>query len=303
MKVLIIGLGSIAFKHISALKAINKDTEIYALRSNNSKNSNIRVTDIFDWKQIPVDIDFIIISNPTSEHYDTIRRAIKLKKPLFIEKPPLLNLDNSEDLINHVRQDNIVTYVAFNYRFHPVLIWLKDAVSDKRVIEVQAYCGSYLPAWRPTSDYRQIYSASKELGGGVHLDLIHELDYLRWIFGLPEKVFGFISKKSDLEINSADCAHYWLTYERMNISVILNYYRIDAKRQLEIIFKDETWIADMLKFTVNSHDGKTLFSVKPDPMKLYYDQMVYFLDCINNKKKIENDLEYSMESLRMALSF
>ena len=43
MKVLIVGLGSIARKHVDALFSINKDVEIYALRSNyNKKNKGIK---------------------------------------------------------------------------------------------------------------------------------------------------------------------------------------------------------------------------------------------------------------------
>ncbi|MFX7793064.1 Gfo/Idh/MocA family oxidoreductase, partial [Acinetobacter baumannii] len=43
--------------------------------------------------------------------------------------------------------------------------------------------GQYLPDWRPTKDYRETVSAKTELGGGVLLELSHELDYAQWILG------------------------------------------------------------------------------------------------------------------------
>ena len=90
------------------------------------------------------------------------------------------------------------TYTAFNLRFHPVIQWLKDNIESQNVIEVNAYCGSYLPDWRPDKDYRKIYSAQKELGGGVHLDLTHEIDFLLWVFGDP---MSTMSTRRKMEID------------------------------------------------------------------------------------------------------
>ena len=301
MRVLIIGLGSIASKHINALKLINAGVEIYALRTNPTSKSDMRVINLFNWSEVPGDIDFVIISNPTSMHYRAIQQAAELRIPLFIEKPPLADLKDAESLVSLVENSGVLTYIAFNFRFHPVINWLKKELPNKRILEIQVYCGSFLPDWRQGQDYRQIYSAKKEMGGGVHLDLIHELDYLKWIFGMPEKISGFISKISELEMDAPDCAHYWLTYKKMNVSVILNYYRKDAKRQLEIVFEDETWIADLLKFTVRKVSGELLFSTEADILKLYEDQMRYFIDCINTQKPLMNNLEDSIKTLKMAL--
>ena len=48
---------------------------------------------------------------------------------------------------------------------------------------VRLWFGSWLPDWRPAVDYRPTYSARAELGGGVLLDAIHELDMLVWLLG------------------------------------------------------------------------------------------------------------------------
>jgi len=188
MKVLIVGYGSIAQKHVHALKKIIPDVKITALRSFPDSKTNTAIKSIYSWEDIEKDIDFVIISNPTSLHFSTIQEAIKLGVPLFIEKPPFGVLNGINELVEVISSKNIVTYTAFNLRFHPVISWLKKHLETRRIIEVQSYCGSYLPDWRPGTDYRINYSAKKSMGGGVHLDLIHELDYLHYLFGLPKSI-------------------------------------------------------------------------------------------------------------------
>jgi len=269
-----------------------------------SKGSNLieSITNVFDWKDVPSNIEFVIISNPSSEHYNTIWKACEMGVPLFIEKPALINLEKTDDLFGRISEFNISTYVAFNFRFHPAIQWLKNNLDINSVLEVQSYCGSYLPSWRPTQDYRFNYSARAELGGGVHLDLTHEIDYITWIFGLPKSSFGSLSKISDLEISSIDSAHYWLSYENMNASITLNYYRRDPKRTIEIVTKDTTVFVDLLTSTITDASGTTLFKTDVPVLTTYTEQMKYFIDCIKNKKPMMNSLEESIETLKICLS-
>lgn len=301
MRVLIVGLGSIASKHINALRSINPSVEIFALRSSGS-NQVDGISNIFDWKDVPTDIEFILISNPSSEHYTTIWKACEMGVPLFIEKPALIKLDKTDDLFGRISEYKTITYVAFNFRFHPAIQWLKNNLDISSVLEVQAYCGSYLPSWRPTQDYRQNYSARAELGGGVHLDLTHEIDYITWIFGQPKSSFGSLSKISDLEISSIDSAHYWLSYEKMNAAITLNYYRRDPKRTIEIVTKDTTILVDLLNSTITDASGTILFKTDVPVLTTYTEQMKYFIDCIQNKKSMMNSLEESIETLKICLS-
>ncbi len=301
MKVLIIGLGSIAQKHINALKKLQPDCEILALRSGKSRCEIEGVKNVYQWDQVPHNLDFVMICNPTSEHYKTIKKSLEVGVPLFIEKPPLMNLEGVTELLSQTEQKNIRTYTAFNFRFHPVIQWLSNNLSEKRVLEVQAYCGSFLPNWRPGRDYRKVYSAKRELGGGVHLDLIHELDYITWLFGEPFQLNSFRSKVSDLQINSIDTAHYWLQYENYNISVLLNYYRRDARRYMEIVMEDETWMADLLASQVIKANGQVIFSDSCNLTDTYYEQMKYFVAGLNKQENYMNHLGESIRTLSYCL--
>ena len=297
MKVLIIGLGSIAHKHIAALRSLEPDSEIYALRSNHSSSKVERVISCFSLNEVPLDIRFIIVSNPTSMHLQTIKDISHFGVPLFIEKPPIDSLNQANELTKLVRRLEISTYTAFNLRFHPALQWLKKNIENYRVIEVNTYCGSFLPDWRPDKDYRKVYSAQKELGGGVHLDLTHEIDYLLWIFGSPVDSKATKRKISDLAIDSVDSAKYWLEYEFFTVNLILNYYRKDSKRLIEIVTDQTSLECDLLANRITDLlSGEILFeSGNFTSFDTYKKQMKYFLDCIERKIQPMNSI---LESLR-----
>src|SRR5262249_7697805 len=142
MTVLIVGLGSIARKHIQALRLIRPDTRFYALRSSPAAAPVEGVTDCHDLSILPK-VDFVIIANPTSRHYDTIERLLYMRVPLFIEKPLFHELQGGADLV--ARCEGMKTYVACNLRFHPCVGFVRNflAAGRHRINEVNIYCGSY----------------------------------------------------------------------------------------------------------------------------------------------------------------
>jgi predicted dehydrogenase len=105
-----------------------------------------------------------------------------------------------------------------------------------KVLSVRCEIGQYLPSWRPSSDYRKGVSARHDLGGGALLELSHELDYMRWIFGEVEWVKATLSRQSGLEIDVEDSAHLILGFEpasdghRLIGTVSLDFIRHDTTR-------------------------------------------------------------------------
>lgn len=302
MIVLIVGLGSIARKHVYALKQLRPEAEIYALRSGHNSEEVGGVKSITDINQLNGKPDFIIISNPTQFHADTIVNLLPLGVPLFIEKPLFDRIDNIQTVLKDIEESNLVTYVACNLRFHPCIRFVKHylSTSAQRINEINSYCGSYLPDWRKGRDFREIYSAIPELGGGVHLDLIHELDYLSWLFGMPTAQQKFLRNSSSLEIAAVDYAHYVLDYDSFVASVTLNYFRRDAKRVLEIIFEDTTLIVDLRANTVSSN-GEIIFTTPVDIYFTYIEQMRYFLQSVDDGQALMNDVREAYEILKIAL--
>jgi len=303
MNILIIGLGSIGKKHVDVIKQLNQKTVIFALRSKKDADQYLDVINIYDSELIPsIHIDFVIIANPTSEHKKTIEMIIEYGLPMFIEKPIDSTLEIKKNVIRIVDK-GLQTYVACNLRFLDCIWFVKDKLNSKqtkKLNEVNVYCGSYLPEWRANTDFRKTYSAIAELGGGVHIDLIHELDYLYWFFGLPNEVKRTFKSQSSLLISSFDYANYVLDYDGFCTSVVLNYYRRDSKRTLELVFEDETWMVDLLLNQIVCNN-QLIFSSEQRISDTYKLQMEYFINCLNTKNNTFNTISNAYDVLKMCL--
>ena len=281
MRVLVVGLGSIAAKHINAIQQIDKDACIYALRSSIHAEEKSGITNLYSFDEVKaIQFDFAIISNPTSEHKKTIDALLALKCPLFIEKP-VSNTIEMQDTILEIERLGTLTYIACNLRFLDSLQFVKEEISkkQKRINEVNVYCGSYLPEWRPNVDFRTSYSARKDMGGGVQFDLIHEIDYIYWLFGKPKNVTKTLRSASSLHIDAVDYGNYCLEYDDFCVGITLNYYRKDYKRTLEILFDDSTWLVDLKQNRIISGEFE-IFRSTQRQNDTYLNQMKYFYQLI-----------------------
>lgn len=235
MKALIIGFGSIGKKHFEAIKDIYDIEFVTTQKLKNHKTyTSLEQADLNKF-------DLFIISNPTSKHYQTLKfindnvknKTILVEKPLF-EKPYNINLNNK-------------ILVAYLLRFHPAIKALKDILKDIKPYFVQIVCNSYLPAWRKDTDYKEIYSAKKELGGGVLLDLSHEIDYTKWLFGEFKILNALNLKISELEISSDDLALFTCkTNDGAIITFDINYFSKRAVRTIKIDYEKGTIFADLI---------------------------------------------------------
>ena len=211
MRICFVGLGSIARRHIKNIKELFPSYSIDVLRHSANKNLsediNVLVDKVYySFDELPDGYDVMFITNPTSLHYETLRKMHNKASHFFIEKPVFEKYDEDIDRIG-LREDSIY-YVACPLRYSAVIQYLKENIDFSEVYSVRAISSSYLPDWRPQIDYRKTYSANKELGGGVSIDLIHEWDYIFYLIGAPLSTKCFIKRKSNLEINSDDLAIY-----------------------------------------------------------------------------------------------
>lgn len=300
MNVLLLGLGSIAQKHLRALKELGTEAKIYALRSNADAPKSDGVINIHNVADVPRDITFAMICTPTYVHARSIKTALTFRCPLFIEKPLLRHLSEIDRVMKSIDEVRVPTYVACHLRHHPCLHYVWDHLKDHRVRNVRAYCGSYMPEWVP-GDFRKSFRANKEQSGGVHLELIHELDYVTWLFGMPKESSSTLKNTGALGIDIIDDARYDLSYNGFDAVVEVNYHRRDPKRMLEVTFDDGIWTVDLLAFSITDEKGAIVFCSNWSIADVYCEQMRYFLECLGQGRQPINSVHEAADVLQLAL--
>ena len=243
------------------------------------------------------DYDMVFITNPTSLHLEAALKFRSHTKALFIEKPVFDCFDVDEDIIKTL--DEIPSYVACPLHYNPVLQYIKQNIDLTKVISVRAMSSSYLPDWRPGQDYRQTYSAHADLGGGVDIDLIHEWDYLTWIFGMPTVCQAVVGKYSALEIDSNDTALYVAKNNQMTFELHLDYFGRKTQRMLDIFTQDDTIQCDLIAGTITYlKDGKTI-NVNAERNAFQMAEIKHFFDIEEGRTENDSNVEHGVKVLKL----
>lgn len=299
MKVCFAGVGSIALRHMQNLKELQDDIWIDAFHHRQSDSENRYVKqNYYNYKDLPDDYDVIFITNPTRYHYEALCQLHDKGKHFFIEKPVFMT--GKEDISRlNLRKDSVY-YVACPLRYTNVMEYLKNNLDLESVYSVRCISSSYLPDWRPNSDYRKVYSASKEMGGGVETDLIHEWDYIIHLFGFPQKVNSIFGKKSNLEIDSNDIAVYIAEYADKTVELHLDYFGRKPFRKIELFCDDDTIETDLINQRITWHkSGKTL-DVAQERDSYQKKELEHFFMLLENQKRNDSTIEHAMNVLRIA---
>lgn len=298
MKILFIGLGSIGKRHA---KIILKDYkhELFAFRSDKKRQVNeLGIKELYSWNEVKkTDLDVVFITNITSLHIETAIKCAKLGCKLFIEKSIGKDLKGLDLLIKLVKKNNLTTYVGYNLRFHPVILELKKYATLYKPLHLRAVSTSFFPNWRPDQDYIESYSANSKMGGGVILDLSHELDYAGFLLGDIKNIQGNFSRISNVTKDAEDLADLTIKTVTGFANIHLNFMSQLRQRYVQLEFQGLTVIGDVINSEIKEFKNEKLNkSYKLDyySAQEYVDQLKYFFDNINNPKMMNNLIDASV---------
>lgn len=213
MKALVIGCGSIGYRHASNASSLGHD--VIAVDPSKSRLNKLKETlgikSVFtSLKDALSDeyVDAAIVAAPTSLHYQISIDLIRAKIPLLVEKPLCCELAQSVEIASALRINPVTFMMGHTYRFRREWQEVKKLIDQSilgKTMSAEFSGGWYLPDWHFRQDYRQEYAAQKSQGGGVVLtNMSHIFDIVAWLFGDIVKLTGIKANVSDLDIDVED---------------------------------------------------------------------------------------------------
>lgn len=323
--ILFLGLGSIGKRHLRNLALLAKQKEaeqprfIVLRQSGKERPTHEKVEGSIVINASSFDEAFsyqptiALICTPTALHVTQAIQAAQHHCHLFIEKPLSHNMNGIEELQHLVKKHDLIVMVGCVLRFHPVVKKVKDLL-DQHAIGIPYHfsieVGQYLPDWDSSKDYRESYRTKAE-SGGVVLELIHEIDYARFLFGEYSTIIGLTGQQSKLDIQAEDTAKIVArmrgAYGTVLGAISLDFLQRTAHRSMKIVGEHGTILADLNsgKIHVERSAGNIetiqLSASLHDRNAMYIEELRHFLDCVKNHQQTCISLEEGIASLNAAL--
>lgn len=153
------------------------------------------------------DVDVIDICLPTYMHTSHAVSAMKKGRNVFIEKPVCMTKEEGELLLKTEKETSAKVQVGQVIRLWEEYKWLKEVTDSKVYGEILTAVFtrvSPLPTWAWDN-----WLHKPECSGSMALDLhIHDVDYIRYLIGEPEKFTSKVSRNEEGVIE-----HIFTTFE------------------------------------------------------------------------------------------
>jgi len=316
MKFAIIGCGSIGRSHIGNLLHLGQ--EVVAWNRNKSRRDLVEkkfkiktYKDLDEMLEIK-NLSGVFICSPNSFHLSHANKVINKNINVFIEKPLAIELKGLSVIENQVKKKGLISHVGSNMRFNFGPSTVKKYIEKGtigRILWANFWGGMYLPFWHPDEDYRKMYSAKINLGGGAVLDFIHEIDLIHWMFGKPTKLAAILGQTQSLEIETEDIADVIMKFSNgLKLNLHIDYLQRPYQRGIHILGDKGSIKWDLFSKNIIIHNYNTKKEIIKNYPKdydhndMYLSQMKYFLNCIRKKQKSEADITAGKKSLELALA-
>jgi predicted dehydrogenase len=299
MRYVILGCGSIGTRHLRNLLQLGeRDVVVFDVRAERRQAVEalgVRAVASLD-EALAERPDAALICTPNSHHAPHALQALRAGAHLFIEKPLADALEPVDELLAEAHTAQRAILVGCNFRFDPALRRLKTLLDDRvigRPLGARIIFGQHLPDWHPWEDYRQGYSARQDLGGGVLLDAVHELDYTRWLLGEVDAVSCLTGRAGDLEIDVEDSAALLLRFAAVHgragivAEVHLDYLQRAGQRGAEVYGTEGTLNWTFRERRLRTYTAATTqweewtWQPRTDEFanEMYLTEMAHFRDC------------------------
>ena len=168
MMYLVIGSGSIGRRHFANLISLGAEAELISWRDEGNVGVTNRIVSLR--KNVAV-----VICTATSIRRDIIDVCAANNVPMYIEKPLAYRSPDLDHIYETVHPDlQKRCLIGFMMRYHPIHAYIRS-LGLENILRMILQVGHDVTKWRQGWDFESSYAADSD-GGGVLLDLCHEID-------------------------------------------------------------------------------------------------------------------------------
>jgi predicted dehydrogenase/RimJ/RimL family protein N-acetyltransferase len=288
VRIAVLGQGSIGRRHARLLAELGHDVTVFDPAGLAHDAPAVRVAP--SAREALAGAAAALVATPTAMHVEHARLALEAGLPTLVEKPLATSAAGALELERLAEARGLALGVAMNLRFHPGPATAHRLVRGGelgQVLRATVSFGSWLPGWRPGVDYATTYSARADLGGGILLDAIHELDYLTWVLGPVARVSASLRQLSDLKLAGVeDVATLDLELAGgAQATVTLDYLDREYHRGCRIVGSEATLRWDWAAEEVTVTDGagrRTAHAAPNDVDATYRDELAQFVAAVRD---------------------
>jgi predicted dehydrogenase len=187
--------------------------------------SNVNYKDIFSIKNIKK-FNKVYVCTPEHAKYKTIKFLLENSKHVLVEKPFCISSLQKKKLQKIIKKKNSSLYVAYNHRFEPHIMEVKDILDRGdigKIYSVNLYYGNGTAGlWKNSWREKNKYSIVDDLG-------VHLLDtFLYWFNFLPKKYHSVIKQNNELK-----CYDYFAFSSEEKFKTLFTVSVIDWRNKFE----------------------------------------------------------------------
>lgn len=247
-------------------------------------------------------IDAVQICVHSNLHYEMAREAIENGLHVFLEKPMCLKVEEGKLLINYARQKKVKFMVGHVVRFMPAYRKLKDWIDTKAFgplsfISLTRFTGQ--ASWGQWKDKQMEFGSS----GGALFDLvIHDIDFLNYTLGLPEKIQA-VCRPGLRSMHDYVTAHWHYTDLDAKIeggNIFHSGFPFQAGYMARFANASVMYTSLQAEFIRVCTNEKTDLIPAGDANQGFYDEIDYFAACIeNDTEPVDCMPESSLQSIQL----
>jgi len=266
----VIGAGAIGVRHHRNIKNLGRQVKLLSFRD----DGYVRLKNILLQREYVLGV---VVATATQVRLEILKLCADYGVPTYCEKPLCYSRHQLQKIKRLNNEFRNICFVGFMTRFHPVVSFVRHRLENQLIYDIDLRIGLDVNRWRENWSFEQSYAA-RENGGGVLLDLCHEIDIACMLIGSQLDIksvtsLGFEPFKNVDFLSSISLCH---KIKSCSVSIKMDYLNPVSVRRGSILTENEFISYDMIEGVVKIASDKGI-----EKFQFPYERDQLFIEAIS----------------------